>query len=193
VHSEGFSHADDRENDGSGIAFTQDPGPLTALNVLAEADADGGHDLIPMHDGKLVTLERGVEHEALEARLGAVDFENVRDDEAKQTFVVVAVHKNLQAGKPLFGGSRIAVFEDGAVQILFGGEVAEDDGFGHAGGQGNLAGSGTAEAVLGEEVDGDFEQLPAAFFGGHARMRREGRLSRAGGEGGYSLVRHVLL
>ncbi len=72
---------------------------------------------------------------------------------------------------PSRGASGI---ENGLVEILFGGEVAEDDGFGDAGGGGDFLGGGAAEAFAGEKIDGDVDELAAAVVGGHAGLVRFG-------------------
>ena len=54
--------------------------------------------------------------------------------------------------------------------------MAEDDGFGDAGGSGNFLG-GSGETFAGEEVEGGFDELKAAVAGAKAWG--------GGGEGGF--------
>ena len=67
--------------------------------------------------------------------------------------------------RPVVGAVDI---EDGLVEILFGGEVAEDDGFGDAGRGGDFLRSGAAEAFFGKEIYGYGDELVAALVGGEA-------------------------
>ena len=62
----------------------------------------------------------------------------------------------------------VVVIEHGVVEVLLGGEVAEDDGFGDAGGGGDFLGGGAAESFAGEEIERRFDELPAAVAGGEA-------------------------
>jgi hypothetical protein len=127
----------------------------------------------------------------LETRCGAVDFENPGDDQAEKALVIIGVHKSLGAGQPCLIAADGVGVEDGGVEVLLGGEVAEDNGFGDAGGEGDFARSGAAEAAFGEEVDRDFEELAAAVFAGHAGV---GWLCRGGNSVGHaSIVSKYLL
>ena len=62
----------------------------------------------------------------------------------------------------------VVVIEDRVIEVLLGGEVAEDDGFGDAGGGGDFLGGGAAEALPREEIERGFEELAAAVAGGKA-------------------------
>ena len=54
------------------------------------------------------------------------------------------------------------------VKIFLAGEVAEKDGFAHAGGSGDVLGLGAAEAVPGKAFDRYPQQLPPAILTGHS-------------------------
>ena len=54
--------------------------------------------------------------------------------------------------------------ENRSIQLLLGGEVAEDDGFVDARGGGNFLGRSSAEPFPGEQVDRNFYELPLPFF-----------------------------
>ena len=60
------------------------------------------------------------------------------------------------------------------IQILFGGEVAEQDGFADTGGGGDVLGLGAAEAVAREAIDGAAQQLAVAVVGRHPALAEGG-------------------
>src|ERR1035441_9643346 len=57
------------------------------------------------------------------------------------------------------------VIEHRVVEVLLGGKVAEDDGFGDAGGGGDFLGGGAGESFAGEEIEGGFDEVKAAVAG----------------------------
>ena len=72
------------------------------------------------------------------------------------------------------------MIQDCAVEFLLSSKMAEDHGLGNAGGLGDFARCGTAEASLGKEADCQSENLHPPFFAGHA-CRASGQRGDFGG------------
>ncbi len=78
-------------------------------------------------------------------------------------FVVVAIHIGLPLCDALGElGGILVVIEHCVVEVLLGGEVAENDGFGDAGRGGDFLGGSAAEPFAGEKVERRFDKLAAA-------------------------------
>jgi hypothetical protein len=58
--------------------------------------------------------------------------------------------------------------QNGGIERLFAGEMAENDGLGDARGGGDLLGGSAAEAFAGEQFQGCVQQLAPAVAGIHA-------------------------
>ena len=116
-----------------------------------------------------MALERGEQEHAVAAQVAAIAFDDPFDDGADQAFVVVAIHAAFPLRDALGDlAGIVVVIEHRVVQVLLGGEVAEDDGFGDAGGGGDFLGGGAGESFAGEEVERRFDELKAAVAGGEA-------------------------
>ena len=112
-----------------------------------------------------------MEHQALETRFGAMGFQNAGNDQMEEAFIVVAIHARLHFGQPfLVADGRAAVVENSGVQILLGGEVAENNRFSDTGRERDLPCGRAAESPFREEVDGDLDQLAAPVLAGHAKV-----------------------
>ena len=122
-----------------------------------------------MGESGLVSFERGEEDDAMDAEIFAVRPDDAPDNGAKEALVVVAVHKELEFGEA-FGEFRgiVVVIEDGVVEVVFGGEMAEYDGLGDAGRGGDFLGGGASVAFAREDIERSFDQLTAAVAGGES-------------------------
>ncbi len=128
---------------------------LAAPEIFAEFFNDDCSGLAHVAKGHFIAFESGVEHEALEFRVGLVGLNDALDELTNDGFIVIALHGGLNAGTPFRRTEGIqATIDDGGVKLLFGGEVAKDDGFGYAGGSGDFAGGGAFETFAGEKIDG---------------------------------------
>src|SRR5882724_5157577 len=108
-----------------------------------------------------------------------MSFERAKEEQPRERAVIVVPAPDQAAegdeGGPVVAGFGFVpesdgivyfvgfVFDDGGVEILFGGEVLVDDGFGDADGGGEFAGGGAAESFVGEQPDGLFDDGLTAF------------------------------
>ena len=154
-------------DDRAGTALAESALTLSTRDVLAEEFKNREGPLAIVFEAGLMAFERGEEQDALDAGILAVAVDDAVDDGADETLVVIPVHVGLPFGQPLVGFAGFVVkIEDGGVEGLFAGEVAEDDGLGDSGGGGDFLGGGAFKALAGEEIERGFEELAAAVGGG---------------------------
>jgi hypothetical protein len=97
--------------------------PLALCDVFDELLADGQGELVVVHDGEFVAFERGVKHEALEARVFAFAFDDRGDEGAEEAGIVVVFHElPCASANQAWRRSGAARVEDGLIEILLGGE-----------------------------------------------------------------------
>ena len=112
-------------------------------------------------------FEGGEEEDAVARAVPAMRIDDGFDDGANEAFIVVALHAGLDSAMHSVDlAGVVVVIEHRLVEVALGGEVAEDDGFGDAGGGGDFLGGGAPVPFAGEEIEGGFEELPAAVAGG---------------------------
>ena len=119
----------------------------------------------------LVPLQRGEQEHAVAPQVAAMGFDDLIDEGADQSFVVVALHAALTLRHALADVAGIVVvIDDGVVQVVLGGEVAENNGFGDAGRGGDFLGGGASESFAGEEVQRGFDELGRRSLAGRRRV-----------------------
>jgi len=169
LHGVVFGDSGEGENDDGRVELAEGAGGLALRDVFFELRADGHGHLRVVHECEFVAFERGVHEEAAEPRLFTVELQDFFQQKAEQALIVIYVDERLKFGHPVDGAVAFAFdIEDGLVEVLFGGEMTEDDGFGDAGGGCDFFGGGAAEAFLGEQFDGDVEELAPAVVAGHS-------------------------
>ena len=151
---------------------------LTRTNEVEEEPQDRREVPLPVLSGERMALEARVQHEAQEFGVATVLLHDLVDDRADDP-VIVAGRRHRSKGIDEGIGTRFRglALEDGGVEVVLVGEEAEDDGLVHAGGPGNFAGCGAAEAVSGEQARGRIDELPPTLVRGKAG-RRSRRISR---------------
>src|SRR5262245_43939644 len=106
-----------------------------------------------------MAFEGSVQHQTVKRRLLAERLEYAGSHETEYTQIISGVHKRLHL-LAIPSSALIGVqVEDRVVEILLGGEVAEQNRFAHPGGYGNILGLCAAETVTGKDVDRDLQQL----------------------------------
>ena len=162
-------HAVGGGDDGARVAAAQRALGLPARDVLPQQVENRQRKLAVVFERGLVALERGEHEHAVNAQVGAKGLDDPFDEGADQAFVVVAIHAAFPLRDALGElATLVMMIEDRVVEVLFGGEVAEDDGFGDAGGGGDFLGGGAGESLAGEDIEGGLDELKAAVAGGEA-------------------------
>src|SRR6185437_12480402 len=138
-------------------------------DVRAQRVINALHKFFPKHLRQLVFLESGMQQQPLKFRVAFVLLERVQGDAFKDGAVVLArnrisddrhgIHLVVQAS---------FVIQDGAVQLVFCGKVAENHGFRNAGGQCDFLGSGAAKPALRKQAHRHPQNLQAPVFTRHA-------------------------
>ena len=172
LHAERLRHADHGEDNGARIAFAQRAGVLAALDIFAGVVTP----IEAMIWLRCITASSWPSSEAWSIRRskrGSVRWiSRMREMISRnRPRVVIAIHTCLHLGQPAVAAGDVGgVVENGCVEVLLGGEMTENDGFGDARGDCDFAGCGTAEPAFREQVDRDFEQLTTPISAGHTRV-----------------------
>src|SRR5580700_8409960 len=115
-------------------------------------------------------FERSVEQQPVKRGVLAKRSDDLRGNVAEQSPVVPAFGQFVQFHKPAFATQGGFLFvQDRVVEILFAREMAEENGFAHAGGRRYVLGFRAAESVARETIDRYPQKLPAAVFARHPR------------------------
>jgi len=159
-------HTGDRRDDGDRAERTEGTLSLSTRDVLAKQLKDRDFERPGVGEAGLVAFQGREEQDAVNAQVFAICLEDPLDDGAEEAFVVVTVHEKLELGET-FGDFRglVMVVENGVVEVLFGGEMAEDNRLVDAGRGGNFLGGGSTEALAREDIEGGFDELAAAIAG----------------------------
>ena len=154
-HSDEATH-DDRRIDVDERAFA-----LTLADVAAEEFVNAPHKLVEEHLRELVFFERRMQQQTLKIGIVFVVRESSEGERFENGAIVFAPDA---FGGHFFRFKRFAaaarfVVENGGVEFLFGGEMAENHCLGNPRCVCNFFGGSAAKPPVGEETDGNREYL----------------------------------
>ena len=154
-------HSDEATHNDRGVDVDEGAFTLALTNVASEKLVDPFDELIDEHLRELVFFERRVQQQTLKLRIVFVVVESAERERFEDGAIVLSLDA---VGGHFFRFERFAaaagfVVENGGIEFLFSGEMAEDHRLGNPGRLCDFFSGSAAKPSVGEETNGHSKYL----------------------------------